>query len=74
MARTIFCYKGKLNGKEHNFKIDTGSDVSILNKKFVGEEERLVKIRDSFLRYPSGEKVPVEYKIEVEFLLLGNSL
>lgn len=28
------------------------------------EEKRVISVEDSFLRYSSGEKVPVEFKVE----------
>lgn len=30
-----FCFKGTVDGKSCSFKIDTGSDISILNKRFI---------------------------------------
>jgi len=48
------------------FKIDTGSDISIVSNKLVGrKKERFLKDY-SYLRYPTGEKVSFEGKIVVK--------
>jgi len=58
-----FCYFGKLDGRDCLFKINTGSDVSIvINKLVEKEEERFLK-DNSNLKYPTGEKVPFEGKM-----------
>lgn len=36
--------------------------------------KHIIFVEDSFLRYPFGEKVPVEFKIEVKVLLRKYSL
>lgn len=64
-----FCYSGLLNNQSCIFKLDTGSDVSIVNEKFVTEAEGRVLIKDCYLKYPTGEIVPVKYKIEAEICL-----
>lgn len=62
-----FCYLGSVNGKECVFRIDTGSDVSILSRKFVFDIEKKNEGQGEFnLRYPTGEKVPIKSKIFVE--------
>jgi len=61
-----FCYKGKLNGKICSFRIDTGSDVSIVNEKFIEGTERKFDIKGCKLRYPTGENVSVSSKIDTE--------
>ncbi|KMQ87894.1 hypothetical protein RF55_12700 [Lasius niger] len=63
-----FCYKEKVDRKECSFKVDTGSDVFILNRKLVDNEMKKKKIRTGYLnlRYPTGERVPVEFEVEVK--------
>lgn len=34
-GRNRFCFCGLLNGQTCNFRVDTGSDVSLMNEKFV---------------------------------------
>lgn len=45
------------------FKIDTGSDVSIVNKRFVQGGGKLLPVKNHNLRYPTGEMVRIENKI-----------
>jgi len=62
-----FCYKGKL--KVCSFRVDTGSDVSIINNKFIEGTERKFDVGDCKLRYSTGENVSVEFKIDTEIEL-----
>ncbi|KMQ82652.1 krab-a domain-containing protein, partial [Lasius niger] len=55
---------GKINGKKCSFKVDTGSDVSIVNSKIVDKKNSVLK-RNINLKYPTGEKVPVKFQTEV---------
>lgn len=64
-----FYYKGKLDNSECNFKIDTGSDISILNRKLVREDKRKILFKKGTIRYPSGEEVPIEFKVKVTVVL-----
>jgi len=64
-----FCYKGKLNGKECLFRVDTGSDVSIISNKFINGTERKIDVGDCKLRYPTGENVSIKFKINTEIEL-----
>jgi len=45
-----FYYFGKVNGKKCSFKIDTGSDVSVLNKKLINKNIRKIRIEKCNLR------------------------
>jgi len=60
-----FCYFGKLDGRDCLFKIDTGSDVSIVSNKLVEKEKEKFLKDNSYLKYPTGEKVPFEGTIVV---------
>jgi len=66
VENTDFCYHGKLNDKYCNFKIDTGSDVSIVNKRMLDFERKGTFNGYQNLRYPTGEKVPIECEVVVE--------
>jgi len=41
-----FYYDGKINGTKCSFKIDTGSDISVLNKKLVNRNMRKIRIKN----------------------------
>ncbi|EFN80165.1 hypothetical protein EAI_14394, partial [Harpegnathos saltator] len=56
----------KLNGKHCSFKIDTGSDVSVINGKFVETSEKSEMESYVDLVYPTGEKVPVRSQVFVK--------
>ncbi|XP_071579863.1 uncharacterized protein [Temnothorax nylanderi] len=58
-----------LDGNECCFKIDTGSDVSILSRRIVKEGKHIIQIKDNSLRYPTGEVVPIEFKVMAKVLL-----
>ena len=58
-----FCFKGEINNKHCIFRIDTSSDVSILNDNLVRSDESKVKINNCNLKYPTGEKVAIDYKM-----------
>lgn len=58
-----FCYYGKVDNQDCLFRIDTGSDVSILNKRFANENRIKLEVKDCNLKYPTGETVPIESRI-----------
>ncbi|KMQ90068.1 integrase core domain protein [Lasius niger] len=58
--------EGKVDNKECFFKVDTGSDVSIISSKFVEEERRRICKNCVNLRYPTGEKVDVKFWAEIK--------
>ncbi|KYN29414.1 hypothetical protein ALC57_01147 [Trachymyrmex cornetzi] len=68
-----FCFEGEVNNKRCNFRIDTGSDISILNDDLVGSDDFKVKINNCNLKYPTGEKVAIDYKMHTT-VRLGNYL
>lgn len=49
-----FCYAGEIVGNV-DFRIDTGSDVSILNVNLIELDK--IKINNCNLRYPTTEKI-----------------
>ena len=64
-----FIYYGRLEGKTCSFKIDTGSDVSIVYCKFVKKESKKLKKKSYVFKYPTGETVPVNYRVFVKIEL-----
>lgn len=74
IKRNLFCYKGLVDNEYCNFKIGTGSDVTILNEKLVKGPRRQFEINECFLKYPTGEIVPVHFKVIVRMELGKYSL
>ena len=68
-----FSYFGILNGRECLFRIDTGSDVSIVNQRFIDLKENSLALGNCKLKYPSGEIVPIKSRFLVK-LSLGKFL
>jgi len=64
-----FCFSGRLNGEKCLFRIDTGSDVSILNRKFAREGERGLRKEEFKIRYPTGEEVLIKFEEEAQIEL-----
>jgi len=46
-----------------SFKIDTGSDVSILSNRLAWKQKRKIVNENCYLRYPTEEKVFVKSKV-----------
>lgn len=67
--KNFFSYKGKLDGELCIFKIDTGSDVSVLSEKLVRGPKEHFEVENCFLKYPTGETITVKYKVIVEIEL-----
>jgi len=61
------CVRGLLNNKPCVFKIDTGSDVSVLSIK-LAESLKQEKVNCN-LKYPTGEKVPIISRVFAEVSL-----
>jgi predicted aspartyl protease len=62
----MFYLKGLVNKRKCSFKVDTGSDVTLIKSDFVDLTKRRVSIKTVLnLRYPTGEKVPVKEKVEI---------
>jgi len=64
-----FYYTGQLDNKSCIFKIDTGSDVSIVNGNLIPFNKVKYKINNYSLRYPTGEKVIIKEKVFVKVRL-----
>jgi len=63
--KEIFCFKGKINKKNCKIKIDTCSEVTLIKKGIVEFHENNFYSKKTFnLKYPTGEKVSVEFKID----------
>ena len=57
-----FEFEGQINQQSCIFKIDSGSDVTILNSKFIDSSNQQIPLHSKTLKYPTGENVPVQYK------------
>jgi len=66
-----FCYKGLIDKRVCIFKIDTGSDVSVISSRLMDSSKQRIPLdRSCCLEYPTGEEVSVEFKTKV-FVELG---
>lgn len=66
----LFCFKGFVDGRSCFIKVDTGSDVSLVSSRLIRSCSRHIPYYNSFdLRYPTGEKVPIEARILVNIKL-----
>jgi len=61
IKKNSFSYKGNIDSKVCLFKIDTGSDVSVVNEKLIRGSKRRYVMKNCFLKYPTGETIPVKY-------------
>jgi len=64
-----FCFAGQLDDKNCVFKIDTGSDISIVNKNLIELNKVKYKLNNCSLKYPTGEKVIIKEKVFVKVRL-----
>lgn len=69
--KNYFSYLGRLNGKNCLFKIDTGSDISIINKELITDDIERIPVKNINLRYPTGEKISIEFMVRVN-IEIGN--
>jgi len=51
-----FYYKGKIEGKDCFFKIDTGSDVSLINEQFVLKNKKRLTVKEKTIKGDKGRK------------------
>jgi len=64
-----FYFAGQLENKDCIFKIDTGSDISIVNRNLIASNKVKFELNNCSLRYPTGEKVVVKEKVFVKVRL-----
>jgi len=57
----LFIFRGKINDKFCDFKLDAGSDVTVINSRLVDVSEKRIPLENERLRYPTGEKVPMKF-------------
>ncbi|KMQ84239.1 retroviral aspartyl protease family protein [Lasius niger] len=69
IKKNSFYYKGNLDGDNCLFKIDTGSDVLVVNEKVIIGPKQRYEINNCCLKYPTGETISVSYKVIVEIEL-----
>lgn len=58
----FFELNGYLDRKSWIFKINSSSDVTIINCRFIDSDHRKIFLIDKFLKYPTGENDPVLFK------------
>jgi len=58
-----------VGGKLCFFKVDTGSDVSILNRKLVNFSKGRLPLGNIFPKYPTGERVAVQFRVSAEIVV-----
>jgi len=58
-----FCFAGQLDNKNCIFKINTGSDISIVNRNLIASIKVKFELNNCSLRYPTEEKVVVKEKV-----------
>jgi len=61
-----FCLEGRIDSRPCFFRIDTGSDVTILRENFLDSKKHCILANNCFLHYPTGETVLVENKAVVK--------
>jgi len=62
----MFIINGRINKKYCSMKIDTGSDVTLVREGFLEfPRQQIFRDRSFNLKYPTGERVPVKFKVEV---------
>jgi len=64
-----FYFAGQLNNKNCIFKIDTGSDISIVNRNLIASNKVKFELNNCCLKYPTGEKVVIKEKVFVKVRL-----
>lgn len=67
-SRDSYCSRGSLNGRACRYRIDTGSDVSLISPELAGRARQTLAAADN-LRYPTVEKVPVLFKTDARISL-----
>jgi len=64
-----FCFVGQLDNKNCIFKIDTSSDILIVNKNLIALNKIKFKLNNCGLKYLMEEKIVVKEKVFVEVRL-----
>ena len=69
-----FEFDGSVDKKSCILKIDSGTDVTILNFKFVEPRCHRIPLNGPNLKYPTGENIPIKFKTVVRIDLGQNSV
>ncbi|KAL6268301.1 hypothetical protein P5V15_001422 [Pogonomyrmex californicus] len=59
----ILFFKALLMGETVFFKLDTGSEVTLVSSKFVGRKGKRFSAKEENLKYPTEERVPISFKM-----------
>lgn len=70
----VFVLEGRLNGRFCRFKLNTGSNVSLVSARLVGRSQCQKLSEVPKLKYTTGEKVPVGSRWEAQIAPRGISL
>ena len=70
----VFEFDGSVDKKSCILKIESGSDVNILNSKFVEPRRHRILLDGLNLKYPTGEDVPIKFKTVVRIDLGQHSV
>ena len=52
-----------MDGENCYFKIDTDSDISLVNRKLINSSKCLLPLGNCCLKYPTGEEVSIQFKV-----------
>ena len=72
--KAYFEFGGSVDKKSCVLKIDSDSDVTILNSKFVEPRCHRIPLDGPNLKYPTGEDVPIKFKTVVQIDLSQHSV
>jgi len=62
----MFFINGRINGRHCSMKIDMDSDVTLVREGLLEFlKQQIFRNRSFSLKYPTGERVPVKFKVEV---------
>jgi len=62
----MFYIKERVNKRSCTFKIDMGSDVTLIREGLLEfSKQQVSRNRSINLRYPTGERVPIKFKVRV---------
>jgi len=62
----MFFINGRINKRYCSIKIDMGSDVILVREGLLEfSRQQIFRDRSFNLKYPTGERVPIKFKVEV---------
>jgi len=62
----MFYIKERINKRNYTFKIDMGSDVTLIREGLLQfSKQQVSRNRSINFRYPTGKRVPVKFKVKM---------